>query len=269
MNYLTMNNGIKIPMVGLGTNTLGKENHDFNAPLNDDTSEIENAISSGYALLDTAIMYRNESIIGLAVKRSKLDRAKVFLTSKIPGKPEYTATDKLVEETILSSLKALDTDYIDLYLIHHPWDNLEDMAQVWHVLEQYVEKGVLKTIGVSNFKVDQLTYLLQHSKIKPAVNQIESHPGLWQDELIEFCQKNGVIVEAWSPIKRTSDECKAKLTEIGAQYNKSWAQVILRYQIERNVVVIPKSTDPIRQKQNLDLFDFKLSQADKAMIKTL
>jgi diketogulonate reductase-like aldo/keto reductase len=269
MNTIKLNNGLMIPLVGLGTNTLGKENHDFKGTINNDTSEIESALRNGYTLLDTAVSYRNESVIGLAVKRSGLDRTKVFLTSKIPGSPEYTETDKKVEETIQASLKALDTDYIDLYLIHHPWDNLEDIARVWKVLENYVDKGILKTIGVSNFKVEQLAYLLDHSRIKPAINQIESHPSLWQDDVIEFCQKNGVIVEAWSPIKKVSEETKAKLDEIGAKYNKSWAQIILAYQVQRSVVVIPKSTDSSRQKLNLELFDFKLSDTDKAIIKTL
>ncbi|KAF0227309.1 MAG: hypothetical protein FD179_183 [Erysipelotrichaceae bacterium] len=269
MNTITLNTGIKIPLVGSGTNTFGKENHDFKGAINNDTTELESALRVGYSLLDTAVAYRNESVIGLAVKRSGLDRSQVFLTSKIPGSPEYTETDQKVEETIHASLKALDTDYIDLYLIHHPWDNLEDIVRVWKVLENYVDKGILKAIGVSNFKVEHLAYLLEHSRIKPAINQIESHPSLWQDELIKYCQKNNVVVQAWSPIKKVSEEAKAQLEKIGAQYNKTWAQVVLGYQVQRNVVVIPKSTDPIRQKQNLELFDFTLSEADKAIIKTL
>ncbi len=269
MNYITLNTGIKIPLVGSGTNTFGKENYDFKGAINNDTKEIESALRIGYTLLDTAVSYRNESVIGLAVKRSGLDRSKVFLTSKIPGSAEYTETNQKVEETILASLKALDTDYIDLYLIHHPWDNYEDIGRVWKVLESYVDKGLLKAIGVSNFKVEPLAYLLEHSRIKPAINQIESHPSLWQDDLIEFCQKNNVVVQAWSPIKKVSEEAKAKLELIGSKYNKTWAQIVLAYQVQRNVVVIPKSTDPVRQKQNLELFDFTLSDADKEIIKAL
>ena len=269
MKTLMMNNGLPIPVIGSGTNTFGKEGHAYMGAINNDTTEIENGLKLGYTLWDTAISYRNESVLGLAIKRSGIDRKKLFITSKIPGQPEYTQTDDLVEASILSSLKALDTDYLDLYLIHKPWEDLDDMVRVWKVLEKQVDLGRIKTLGVSNFNKDQLAYLLAHSRIKPAVNQIESHPGFWEDELIEFCQENKVIPEAWGPITRVSDEAKAVLSKIGDQYNKTWVQVVLRYQIERDVIVIPKSKDKLRQAQNLDVFDFNLTDEDKALIRSL
>jgi diketogulonate reductase-like aldo/keto reductase len=269
MKTLIMNNGLPIPIIGSGTNTFGKEGNVYMGAINNDTTEIENAMSLGYTLWDTAISYRNESVLGLAIKRSGIDRKKLFITSKIPGQPEYTKTDELVEASVVSSLKALDTDYIDLYLIHRPWEDLQDNVRVWKVLEKQVDLGRIKTLGVSNFNNIQLDYLLKHSRIRPAVNQIESHPGFWEDDLIEFCQKNGVIPQAWGPITRVSDEAKAVLTKIGERYGKTWVQVVLRYQIERDVVVIPKSKDKVRQTQNLNVFDFSLNEADKALIKNL
>ncbi len=268
MNYLSLNNGIEIPVIGTGTNTFGKENHQFSGVINNTTEEIENALHSGYTLIDTAIAYRNEAVVAMAIKKSGSDRSKLFLTSKIPAAAEYTQSDKHIEDAIESSLKALDTDTIDLYLLHFPLEKNEDNARVWKVLEKYAEKGTLKSIGVSNFNIDQLSYLLDHSKIKPAVNQLQSHPGLWQDDLIEFCQSHQVAVEAWGPISKVSEEAKQKLTLIGEKYHKTWVQVVLRYQIERNVIVIPKSHDKERQKQNLDIFDFSLTDEDKVVIKS-
>lgn len=269
MKTLRMNNGLDIPILGSGTNTFGKEGHAYMGAINNDTGALESALKLGYTLFDTAIAYRNEAVLGLAIRRSGIDRKSLFLTSKIPPQPENIATDDLVEASVLASLKALETDTLDLYLIHKPWEDLNDILRVWKVLEKQVELGRLKTLGVSNFNQEQLAYLIEHARIKPAINQIESHPGFWQDDLIAFCQKNGVVPEAWGPISKVSDEAKIVLTRIGQAYGKTWAQVALRYQVERDVVVIPKSKDPDRQAQNLDIFDFSLSEADKALIKAL
>lgn len=269
MNKLTLNTGITIPVIGTGTNTFGKENKDFMGIINNDTTELESALKIGYTLIDTAIAYRNESVVALGIKRSGISRNELFITSKIPGKPEYTNTDDLVEKAIQSSLKELDTDYIDLYLIHQPWADHDGINRVWKVLERNVEKGVLKAIGVSNFNVEQLERLLQNCTIKPAVNQIESHPGLWNDDIVDFCRINNINVEAWSPLKRIPEASLVTLKEIGMKYGKSWAQVVLRYQIERNVIVIPKSHNEERQKENFDIFDFNLSDEDRVLIKTL
>jgi len=269
MNFLTLNNEIQIPLVGTGTNTFGKEYHQFSGVINNTTEEIENALHSGYTLVDTAIAYRNEAVVAMAIKKVGIDRSGLFLTTKIPAAPEFTQSDKQIEDAIASSLKALGTDYIDIYLLHFPLEKDEDNARVWEVFERYATQGILKSIGVSNFNIEQLSYLLDHSTIKPAVNQIQSHPGLWQDELIDFCQSHQVAVEAWGPISKVSDDAKQKLSVIGEKYHKTWAQVILRYQIERNVIVIPKSHDKDRQQQNLAIFDFTLSEDDKIIIRSL
>ncbi|MCT8193548.1 aldo/keto reductase, partial [Pseudomonas monteilii] len=171
-------------VIGSGTNTFGKENREYQGAINDDTTELLTAIKLGYRHFDTAISYRNEAVVGKAIKESGIDRSEFFLTSKIPGKPEHTQDAAAVKASVEASLAALQTESIDLYLIHHPWDNLAEIAAVWAVLEAYVDKGVLKAIGVSNFQEEELSYLLANSRIKPAVNQIESHPGKWNDAIL-------------------------------------------------------------------------------------
>jgi len=269
MKYFTLNNGIKIPTIGIGTNTFGKVNGDFNAEINDDTIELQTAIASGYRLIDTAIMYRNERVIGKAVREARIAREEFFITSKIPGKPEYIGTDELVKQTVLSSLKELDLDYLDLYLIHHPWDDLADIVRVWKVLETCVDEGLIKSIGVSNFSNEQLGYLLENCRIKPVLNQIQSHPDDWNDDLIDFDIANDVLPQAWGPLKRITDESMKKIVEIADKYNKTWAQIILKYQIDRGVQVIPKSHNAERQVANLAVFDFELAEEDCAILRSM
>lgn len=266
MRELTLNTGIYIPIIGSGTNTFGKVDHQYMGEINGDTTEILSAIEVGYRHFDTAIAYRNEAVVGKAIKESGLPREAFFITSKIPGKPEYTNSERSVMEAVEFSLANLGTEYLDLYLIHHPWENLEEMVIVWHVLERYVDQGKIKAIGVSNFDKKQLAYLLAGARIKPAVNQIESHPGKWNHEIIDFSLQNDVFPEAWGPLTRVSPEAKEQLSQIGQAYGKSWAQVILRYQIEKEVIVIPKSHHFTRQKENLAIFDFSLTDQERNMI---
>lgn len=269
MKTFKLNNGIEIPVIGMGTNTFGKVDGDFDAEINNDTTELQTAIAAGYRLIDTAIMYRNEAVIGKAVKESGIDRSAFFITSKIPGTPEAIGTDELVHQSVQFSLEQLDLEYIDLYLIHHPWEDLQDMLRVWHILEEYVEKGLIRSLGVSNFSNEQLAYLIEHGEIKPTVNQIQSHPDNWNDDIVDFCLAHGVIPEAWGPLKRISEASLQTITEIAEKHKKTWAQIILNYQIERGVLVIPKSHNPERQKQNLDIFDIRLSEEEKQVLKSL
>lgn len=266
MKTFKMNNGIKIPVIGTGTNTFGKPDGDFYAPVNNDTTELISAIKAGYRLIDTAIMYKNECVIGKAVRESGIPRDQFFITSKIPAEPENIETDEAVQNSIDFSLEELDMDYMDLYLIHHPWDDNADMLRVWRVLEKNVEAGKIKSIGVSNFSNEQLGYLLEHAVIKPVVNQIESHPDNWNNEQISFCLKKKVVPQAWGPLKRISDESMQTLQEIALNYNKTWAQIILNYQITRGVCVIPKSHNAERQEQNLEIFDFDLRKEDRELL---
>ncbi|MCJ7841910.1 aldo/keto reductase [Lederbergia sp. NSJ-179] len=269
MEFVTLSMGSKLPIVGSGTNTFGKADRNYMGEINDDTTELENAIALGYRHFDTAISYRNEAVVGKAIKESGLPRSNFFLTSKIPGKEEYTASEAAVRRGVEESLTALDTSYIDLYLIHHPWGDLAEILGVWRVLEEYVDQGILKEIGVSNFNEKELGYLLEHARIQPAVNQIESHPGKWNDGIISYSLENQVIPEAWGPLTRVSDEAQETLSAIGTNYNKTWAQIILRYQIERGVVVIPKSHNKERQALNLEIFDFELTEDERKIIASL
>ncbi len=227
MKTIKLNNGITIPMIGIGTNTFGKENKDYMGAINDDTKPLEYAFELGYRLIDTAIAYRNESVVGLSLSKTTIDRKSFVVTTKLPGSPEYRNATQ-IDKAINKSLKDLNVSYIDIMLIHHPWENLEEILSVWNTLETYVKKGVIKTLGVSNFNEEQLGYLLTHANIKPALNQIESHPGFFQQELIEFSQKHGVAIQAWGPLKKVSDEAKVVLETIGKKYHKTWAQVALR-----------------------------------------
>lgn len=265
METVTLNTEVKLPIVGSGTNTFGKVDNNYTGEINGDTSEILAAIHSGYRHFDTAISYRNESVLGKALQESGKDRSEFFITSKIPGK-DYSANEDAVKKGVEQSLQALNTDYIDLYLIHHPWDDLEAMLSMWRVLEDYVDKGTLKAIGVSNFNEKELGYIIENGRIKPAVNQVESHPGNWNDDIINYSLEHQVVPEAWGPLKGTSDESKETLNKVGKKYDKTWAQVVLRYQIERGVVVIPKSHSQERQQQNLAVLDFELEDDDKQLI---
>lgn len=269
MKYYTFNNGIQMPAFGTGTNTFGKENKDFHGTINFDTEELRSAIALGYRLIDTAVMYRNEAVIGKAVKESGIDRKEFFVVSKIPADAAYSGTNDLVKATVEQSLGALDIDYIDLYLIHFPLETNEDNLRVWKVLETYVDSGKIKSIGVSNFNEEQLGYLLDHARIKPVVNQFQSYPGRHQQAIIDFCKANDVIPEAYHSIAKITEEAKKMLTDMAKKYQKTWSQIILNYQLSEGLIVIPKSHNPSHQQANMDVFDFELTSEDKAIIKNM
>jgi diketogulonate reductase-like aldo/keto reductase len=264
-----LNNGFNIPALGTGTNTFGKENKDFFGEINYDTKELLSAIQLGYRLIDTAIYYRNEAVIGKAVKESEVDRKEFFITTKIPEKVEFSSTDTLVVQHIKQSLQNIDLDYIDLYLMHLPLETNEENLRVYRILESFVDQGLIKSIGVSNFNIEQLQYIIDHARIKPVLNQFQSYPGKHQQHLIDFCKANNIIPEAYHSIAKLSEEHKSTLTEIGKKYNKTWSQVVLNYQVHQGMVVIPKSHNPKHQLENIDIFDFELSKEDYQIIKQL
>jgi diketogulonate reductase-like aldo/keto reductase len=269
MKYITMNNGNKIPVLGTGTNTFGKKNRDFNGEINFDLSELLSAIALGYRLIDTAIYYRNEAVIGQAVKASKLPRREFFITTKIPEKEPFSGTNDLVTSYVEASLQALDLGYIDLYLIHFPLATNEDNVRVWRILESYVDKGFIKSIGVSNFNQDQLLDLLKHARIKPVLNQFLSYPGKHNQALIDFCKANHIIPEAYQSIKKVTESTKQTLIELAKPYQKTWQQIVLNYQINQGMVVIPKSHNPQHQSENINVFDFNLAKQDIETIKQI
>lgn len=264
-----MNNGMKIPVLGTGTNTFGKENGNFYGKINDDTKELRSAIELGYRLIDTAIFYRNESVIGKAVKESTIDRSEFFITSKIPHEKAFIETNELVQYHVEQSLKALDLAYIDLYLIHFPLESNEENLRVWRILETFVNQGRIKSIGVSNFNIDQITYLVKHAKIKPVLNQFQSYPGKHQQALIDYCKANEIIPEAYQSFAKLDAKVKERLIEMAKPYQKTWNQIILNYQINEGLVVIPKSHNSQHQLENINIFDFELTENDRNTIKQM
>ncbi len=267
MEHFKLNNNYVIPKIGCGTSRYGKLNADFYAALTDDSKEMEWAIEVGYRMFDTAIIYRNEYLVAQAIKNQCIKREDMYIESKIDWDENVVKTEDLIRESIESSFKNLNTDYIDLYLIHRPFETNEDNLRVWRVMEEYHQKGQLKSIGVSNFMILELTYLLANAKVKPVVNQVKSNPSNWNKEIIEFCKQNDILPQIYSPLRSVDDMFRQKLTDIGKPFNKSWAQVLLRYHLDNGCQVIPMSYDKKHQAQNLDILDFKLPEEAIKFIK--
>lgn len=268
MKTIQLNNGVEIPIVGSGTNTFGKVDNQYRGALRGDTQEVDWAIENGYRHFDTAQAYNNEEMLGEGIKKSSLPREDFFITTKLNTFEGFLGVEWAHAE-IKKSLEKLKTDYIDLFLIHAPWDNDDEMLVAWRILEDYYHRGVFRAIGVSNFEKEHLNLILKNCKVKPAVNQIRSHVGNWNDELIAYNHEHGIATVAWGPLRGIDGEAKQVLDEIGGKYGKTAAQVVLRYQIEREVIVIPKSHNKERQAQNIDIFDFELTEEDRRRIASL
>ncbi|MFI3326150.1 MAG: aldo/keto reductase [Clostridia bacterium] len=255
--YQTLSNGVKIPMIGFGV---------FQTKSGDETvNAVKWAIEAGYTHIDTAFIYGNEESVGQAIKESGIARGKLFVTTKLWNACIREGTTK---EAFYKSLENLQLDYIDLYLIHWP---TQGRNEAWKVMEELYEEGKIKAIGVSNFQKHHYEELMQTAKIKPMVNQIESNPRFNNDELIEFCKEQGIVVEAWSPLggNGTSMLGNETLIKIGEKYGKSAAQVVIRWNIQKNVVVLPKSANKGRIAQNIDVYDFELTKEDMDTITEL
>lgn len=256
MDYVTLNNGVKMPQLGYGVYQVTKEECE---------RCVLDALEVGYRAIDTAQSYFNEAEVGDAIEKSSVDRKDIFLTTKVWIEHYgYEAT----KASVLKSMEKLKTDYIDLVLLHQPF---ADYYGAYRALEDLYEEGKLRAIGVSNFYPDRLVDIASFARIKPMVNQIETHPLNQQIEAHKWLEKYGVIHEAWAPFGegRGNMFSNAVLQNIGAKYNKSVAQVILRWQLQRGIVVIPKSTHKERMAENLNVFDFTLTDADMKNIAAL
>lgn len=256
METLKIENDVEIPVLGFGV---------YQIPQEETKEAVENAIKVGYRHIDTAQSYQNETEVGEGIKASGIDRKELFITTKVwIENVNYEDTLKSVER----SLQRLDMDYIDLVLIHQPYN---DVYGSWKALEELKENGKIRAIGVSNFGVDRVVDLGLHNKVAPQVNQIEINPFHQQEEHVTTLQKENVLVEAWAPFAEGRNNLfqNEVLKEIGDKYNKSIAQVVLRWLIERDIVVLAKSVNPERMAQNIDVFDFKLTDEDKSKIATL
>ena len=263
MKYYHLNNGNKIPSIGFGT---------YQAEEKEGIEAVKKALKTGYRLIDTAAKYKNEEAVGKGIKESNVPREEIMVTTKLWRENlGYENTKKAFE----TSLKKLDLDYIDLYLIHWPANakNYDDWEktnnETWQAMEELVKEGKIKNIGVSNFWPEHLEPLLKTAKIKPVINQIEFHPGYWQPEVTNYCKQHDILVEAWSPLARgkvfENDEIKA----IAKKHQKSVAQICLRWILEHEVLVIPKSSTPERIEDNFNVFDFQLSAEEIKTIDSL
>jgi len=257
MKYVTLNNGVKMPILGFGVFQI------------DDMKECEeavyNALKAGYRLIDTAAAYGNEEAVGRAIKRSGIPREEIFVTTKLWVSDANYEKAKLAFET---SLKKLDLEYIDLYLIHQPFN---DVYGAWRAMTELYKEGKIKAIGVSNFYPDRLVDFILNNEIVPAVNQVETHPFNQQVKANEIMKEYGVQIESWGPFAEGKNGIFTNeiLSEIGKKYNKSVAQVILRWLIQRDVVVIPKSVRKERIEENFNVFDFELNSEDMEKISEL
>ncbi|SHL12334.1 aldo/keto reductase [Alicyclobacillus tolerans] len=257
MQKVTLNNGVEMPILGFGVYQIT------------DATECEqsvyDAIMTGYRLIDTAASYLNEEAVGRAIKRSGVPREELFITTKLWVQDTgYEHTKKAFEK----SLQRLQLDYLDLYLIHQPFG---DIYGSWRAMEELHREGKIRAIGISNFQMDRLIDLIIHNEVVPAVNQVETHPFCQQIESAEFMKKHGVQIESWGPFAEGRNGLfhNAVLVSIAEKYNKSVAQVVLRWLIQRGVVVIPKSVHKERIIENFTVFDFELSQEDMEKIATL
>lgn len=257
MEYVKLNNGVKMPILGFGVYQILKE---------ETKQAVLDAIKVGYRLIDTAQSYFNEKEVGDAIKECGVDRKELFITSKVWI--DNYGYEKC-KASVLESLKKLQTDYIDLMLLHQPF---ADYYGAYRALEELYEEGKIRAIGVSNFYPDRLADIcLFGRKVVPAVNQIETNPLHQREYDQEIMNKCGVKIEAWAPFGegRNNMFSNPTLVEIGKKYNKSAAQVILRWLIQRGVIVVCKSTHLDRIKQNFDVFDFSLTKGDMEKIKKL
>ncbi|MAU01059.1 MAG: 2,5-diketo-D-gluconic acid reductase [Anaerolineaceae bacterium] len=257
MQTVKLNNGVEIPILGFGVFQITDPDECVRS--------VVDAIQTGYSHIDTAASYMNEEAVGKGIQQSGAARENLFITTKLWIQSQgYEGTLKAFE----NSLKRLQLDYIDLYLIHQPFG---DVYGEWRAMEELYEQGKIRAIGVSNFQPDRIMDLMIHNKITPAVNQIEVNPFQQQIETQPFLEENGVMVEAWAPFAEGRNNIfqNELLQSIGTKYDKSVAQVILRWVVQRGIIALAKTTRKERMQENINVLDFELSAEDMAAITTL
>lgn len=257
MDYITLNNGIKMPQLGFGV---------FQIPDGKDTEQaVSDALEVGYRSIDTAAAYFNEEAVGRAIAQSGIPRDEVFITTKLwVSDVSYEGAKRGFE----TSLKKLGVDYIDLYLIHQP---INDIFGAWRAMEELYEQGVIRAIGVANFYPDMLANLIAFSNVEPAVNQVEANVYFQQWKAQKYMESKGVAMEGWAPFAEGKNDLfhNEALETIAKAHGKTVAQVVLRWLLQRGIICIPKSVKKERMKQNFDVFDFTLTDEDMQLIKTL
>ena len=260
---LPLSNGTSIPCLGFGT---------WKTPEEDAQRSVTEALRVGYRHIDTAAAYGNERGVGKAIAYSGLPREEIFLTSKLwnPYQGYQSTLDAFAR-----TMDDLQTEYLDLYLIHWPhdrkyFDNWEEKnLETWRAFEELYHSGAIKAIGVSNFRPHHLKNIMEHAEIMPMVDQVEIHPGMPQDELIAFCREHNMLVEGWSPLSTGRIFSVPEIQQLAEKYGKSIAQICLRWSVQRGVVPLPKSVTPSRILENSQIFDFTLEDADIQYINQL
>jgi 2,5-diketo-D-gluconate reductase A len=254
---ITLNNGVEIPQLGFGV---------FQIPPDETVKATTTALEVGYRHIDTAQMYGNEREVGIAVRESGIPRGEVFVTSKLNN-------NRLERDDILrsfdTSLSELGFEYLDLFLVHWPLPGVSDYVARWKAMEEIYASGRVKAIGVSNFQPHHLRDLFASSEVRPAVNQIEVHPYLTQDEVRAFGAEHGIVTEAWAPIAKGKVADDTVIQGIAAQVGRTPAQVTLRWHVQRGDVVFPKSVTRTRVEENFDIFDFELDEEAMSAISAL
>jgi diketogulonate reductase-like aldo/keto reductase len=255
---ITLNDGLTLPVIGLGTYKLNG---------NEGANAIQHAIDIGYRLIDTAYNYENEGTVGEAVRRSSIPREELRVTSKLPGR--YQTYDKAVT-TIQESLYRANLDYYDLYLIHWPNPKQDHYVEAWQALIEAKKGGLIRSIGVCNFLPEHIERLIKETGVKPSVNQIELHPFFNQAVQRKWHEENNITTESWSPLAR-ANECLQKelIKKIADHYNKTVSQIILRWHYQLGAISIPKSSSPVRQLENISIFDFSLNESEMNIISEL
>jgi diketogulonate reductase-like aldo/keto reductase len=254
---VTLNNGLKMPQLGLGV---------WRIPNDEVADNVQAAIASGYRLIDTAAIYRNEEGVGEGVRQCGLPREELFVTSKLWNSDQgYDSAIKAFE----ASLDRLGLDYLDLYLIHWPQPMYDTYAESWKAMERLYKDGRVKAIGVSNFQPAHLERLAAECEVVPAVNQVELHPLLTQAKVRAYDHKHGIQTESWSPLRGVIEDVPPIIQQLAAKHHKTPAQVVLRWHIQLGLVVIPRSSKPERIRENRDVFDFELSAADVQAVSAL
>jgi 2,5-diketo-D-gluconate reductase A len=256
---IELNDGTSIPQLGFGV---------FQIPPAETAEAVRRALEIGYRHIDTAEMYGNEREVGEGIRAAGVDRSDVYVTSKLNN--GYHEPDD-ARRALDGTLEALGSDYVDLFLIHWPLPTLYDgdFVSTWKVMEEFKSDGRARSIGVSNFQVDHLQRLFGECDVVPAVNQIELHPYFQNREVASFCEENGIEIEAWSPIAQGDVLDDPALGEIAEAANRSVAQVVLRWHVQKGYIVFPKSTTPERIEENFQIFDFELSDDEMRQIDDL
>ncbi len=251
-----LNNGIQIPRLGLGVYQI--------PPGNSTVKAVKYALEIGYKHFDTAMIYGNESDVGKALKESNVKREDIFITTKVWNSDQgHDSTLKAFE----SSLRRLGLSYVDLYLIH--WPVQEKIIETWKAMIKLLNSGKVKAIGVSNYSIEELKETINSSDIVPAINQVEYHPFLYQKDLLRFCKNNGIQLEAYSPLTRGQRLNDPNIVRIAKAYDKTPAQILVRWSLQHDLVVIPKSSHGERILENSQVFDFNINQKEMEILDSL